>query len=649
MHGILLDIAVVMAASVGAALFLRRLKLPPVVGFLVAGILVGPGGIGLVSDRHVIEGVAEIGVMLLLFTVGLKLKIGELWRMRSTVFGSGTLQVLTTGSAAAALALAAGRPPAEAASWGMIVALSSTALVLWLLEGSGKTSSAHGRAMIGVLLLQDLAVVPIMLSLPLLAGHGGDPRQIAWFLVRAVGVIVLTVVGARVLFPALAERVVAAGSRELFTLTTVLVAVGTAMVFGRFGLSVALGAFLAGMVVSESRYVSRMVDEITPLRDVFNSLFFVSLGMLVEPAVWLARPAASAGLVALIVLGKSVLAAGATWPVVRDLRVATAAGLGLAQIGEFSLVVAAEAGRQGLIASSAYELFLAIAVPTMILTPGLTGLAHRIAGRAGGHAADVGLADHVVIVGFGVNGRNVHQALSAIGVPHAIVDLNPHTVGELQEAGEHAVFGNAEQEAVLRAAAVDRARGVIVAIPDAASTREVVAAARRLAPAAMVIARTRYVQEVEALERLGANQVIPEEFETSLELMGRVLELYGAPSSAILEQKSALRRRHYGALRAAHRAERAAPALDELREHLHLTEIEIADGAGAAGRSLRELAVRRETGATVLAVRRGAAVEANPSPDTVLHAGDRVVIMTDAKGEDRVRRLLGCGASREIG
>ncbi|MCU0304228.1 MAG: cation:proton antiporter [Thermoanaerobaculales bacterium] len=649
MHGVLADLVVVMAASVGAALVLRRLRLPPVVGFLVAGILVGPGGIGLVTDRRLIEGVAEIGVMLLLFTVGLKLKIGELWRMRGTVFGSGTLQVLSTGAAAGAVAVAAGRPAAEAAAWGMVVALSSTALVLWLLEGSGKTSSAHGRAMIGVLLLQDLAVVPIMLSLPLLAGHGGDPRQIVWFLARAIGVIVLTVVGARVLFPALAERVVAAGSRELFTLTTVLVAVGTAMVFGHFGLSVALGAFLAGMVVSESRYVSRMVDEITPLRDVFNSLFFVSLGMLVDPQVWLARPALSAGLIALVVLGKAALAAVSTWPSVRDLRVAAAVGLGLAQIGEFSLVVAAEAGRLGLIAGSAYELFLAIAVPTMLLTPGLTFLAHRIAARAVGIAADVGLADHMVIVGYGVNGRNVHQALSAIGVPHAIVDLNPHTVTELREAGENAVFGNAEEEAVLRAAAVGRARGVIVAIPDAASTRQVVAAARRLAPGATVIARTRYVQEVEALEALGADQVIPEEFETSLELTGRVLEMYGAPSSAILEHKSALRRRHYGALRAAHRAERSDPALEELRDHLHLTEIEIADGAAAVGRSLRELAVRRATGATVLAVRRSAGVEANPSPDTVLGAGDRVVIMTDAACEDRVRRLLGGGLTADDG
>ncbi len=640
MHDVLIEIAVVMASAVGAALLLRRLHLPPVVGFLVAGILVGPGGIGLVTDRHLIEGVAEVGVMLLLFTVGLKLKLGELWRMRALVFGSGTAQVLGTGAAAAAVAMAIGRPPAEAVTWGMVVALSSTALVLWLLEGSGKTSSLHGRAMIGVLLMQDLAVVPIMLSLPLLAGRGGDSFEIAWFLLRSAGIIALTVVGARVLFPSLAARVVAAGNRELFTLTTVLVAVGTALVFGHFGLSAALGAFLAGMVVSESKYVSRMVDEITPLRDVFNSLFFVSLGMLVEPGLWLAHPVVSLGLVVVIVAGKAALAGIAVWPVVRNVKIAAAAGLGLAQIGEFSLVVAAEAGRLGLVDASAGELFLAIAVPTMILTPGLTALAHRLAGRAGCDAPEVDLRDHLVIVGFGVNGRNVHQALASLGVPHVLVDLNPHTVRELQEAGEHAVYGNAEQDAVLRAAGVERARGVIIAIPDAASTREVVAASRRLAPEATIVARTRYVQEVEPLEVLGADQVIPEEFETSLELVGRVLEMYGAPPSMILDQKTALRRRHYGVLRSSDEVEISAPDFNELRHLVRLAEVEIAPGAPAAGKTLRELDLRRATGATVLAIRRGPEVRSNPLAETTLAPGDRLVIMADGECEARARELL---------
>jgi CPA2 family monovalent cation:H+ antiporter-2 len=541
---------------------------------------------------------------------------------------------LATAAVAAAIGAAA-----EALVWGMTIALSSTALVLWMLEGSGKTQSRHGRAMIGVLLMQDLAVVPIMLALPLLAGRSGDLAGIAWFLVRALGVIALTVVGARVLFPALAARVVAAGSRELFTLTTVLVAVGTALVFGGFGLSEALGAFLAGMVVSESRFVSRMVDDVTPLRDVFNSLFFVSLGMLVDPSVWIDRPAMTLGLVAAVVVGKTALASAAVLPVVRSPFTALAAGLGLAQVGEFSLVVAAEAGALGLITEPGYELFLAVAVPTMIVTPGLTAIGHRLAERTAPAAAGIDVENHLVIVGYGVNGHNVHQALKPLGVPLVVIDLNPHTVRELQEAGEHAVYGNAERTAVLAEAGVERARGVIVAIPDAASTREVVVASRRLAPDATIIARTRYVQEVEALEALGADQVIPEEFETSLELLARVLEMYGAPPSLIADQKAALRRLHYGFLRSDDDAGHAA-IFDELRRHVRLVEIEVSAGGPADGKSLRELDLRHSAGATVLAIRRGERVEANPRAEVRLAGGDRLIIMADGECEAKVHTAV---------
>lgn len=644
MHGVLVELVVVMAGAVFAALVLRRLRLPPVVGFILVGILVGPGGLKLVTNRHTIEVVAEIGVMLLLFTVGLKLKLGDLWRMRGTVFGSGTLQVAATGAAAAGVALLLGQTPVQAVVWGMVAALSSTALVMFLLEGSGQTSSPLGRGMVGILLLQDLAVVPIMLALPLLAGRESDAGAMAFFLLRAVGIIVLTVLGARLVFPFVASRVVAAGSRELFTLTTVLVAVGTALIFGQFGLSMALGAFLAGMVVSESEYVSRMVDDVTPLRDVFNSVFFVSLGMLVNPSVWVSRPLVTLGLVLAVVLGKALLAALAIWPAVRDVRLAVAVGIGLGQIGEFSVVVAAEAVRLGIPPGGGSQLFLAVAVPTMILTPGLNAIARRMAERCTSGCGELDLDNHLVIVGYGVNGRNVHRALRLLEVPHAVVDLNPHTVRELEEDGDPAVYGDAGQEAVLRAASVHRARGVIVAIPDASATREVVGAVRALAPEVTIIARTRYVREVGPLEKLGADQVIPEEFETSLELVGRVLEIYGAPPSVILEEKMMLREQHYGVLR---EADRPVDPNDLLPfgERLRLVEVEVAAGSAAAGRSLRELDLRRVTGATVLAVHENGETRTNPSPDTVLQAGHRLAALADGPCEANLRDLVGSPAN----
>jgi CPA2 family monovalent cation:H+ antiporter-2 len=637
-HAILTELVLVMAVSVAAAALLRRLHVPPVVGFILAGILIGPGGLGLVSDRHQIEVVAEVGVMLLLFTVGLKLRLGDLWKLRKSVLGAGSAQVILTGGAAFAVALAGGRPVSEAAVWGAMVALSSTALVLWLLEGSGDTGTGHGRTMLAVLLFQDLAVVPIMLALPLLAGHAATSGELAWLLARSIlarsiAVMVLTVVGARVVFPWVTARIVASESRELFTLTTFLAAVGTALVFGYFGLSMALGAFLAGMVVSESEHVGRMIDDITPLRDLFNSLFFVSMGMLVEPRLWLDRPLLSLGLVAAIMVGKAVLAGAVAWPLLRSgLAAAAAVGLGLAQIGEFSIVVAAEALRLELLGPAQHQLFLAIAVPTLVLTPfvmraGCTAVRRR--GVVPALPETISLNDHVIIVGFGINGRNVARALSLLGVPYVVVDLNPYTIDEVRAGGGIALEGDARQPEVLQAVAIEHARGLVAAVADATSTRDVVVTARALNPSTMIIARTRFLQEVEALRDLGADEVIPEEFETSLELTGRVLQLYGAPQHVIEREKAVLRGEGYDLLRRP--GDEPHPTLSTLCQLPGVTKVTVPPGSPAAGQTLREIDLRRQTGATVLAVERSGELQMNPSSELILEVGDGLVTFADGQ------------------
>jgi CPA2 family monovalent cation:H+ antiporter-2 len=303
------------------------------------------------------------------------------------------------------------------------------------------------------------------------------------------------------------------------------------------------------------------------------------------------------------------------------------------------VVVAAEAIRLGIPDTSNQKLFLAIAVPTMILTPGLAAIARRIADCCRTATAAVDLDDHLVIIGFGVNGRNVHRALRLLEVPHAVVDLNPHTVRELKESGEPAVYGDAGQESVLRAAGVHRARGVIVAIPDASATRGVVTAARLMAPEVTIIARTRYVREVKPLESLGADQVVPEEFETSLELVGRALEIYGAPPTVILEEKMMLRRQHYDVLRSTERVSELTELLP-FGQRLRLVEVEVAAGSAAAGRTLRDLDFRRLTGATVLAVHDGEGVRTNPSPDIRLEAGNRLVALATGECESKLRNVV---------
>ncbi len=642
-HGVLVELVLVMAVSVlVAAAGLRRLKIPPVVGFIVAGILIGPGGLGLVSDRHQIEVVAEVGVMLLLFTVGLKLKLGDLWSLRGSVLGGGGAQVVITGGGVAAAAVALGRPIPEALVWGATIALSSTALVLWLLESSGDLGTAQGRTMVSVLLFQDLAVVPIMLALPLAAGHATSLGEIAGLLGRSAGVVVLTVVGARFVFPWVTARVVATGSRELFTLTTVLVAIGTALLFGHFGLSVALGAFLAGMVVSESEYVGRMIEDLTPLRDVFNSLFFVSMGMLVVPSLWVQRPLATL-LVALgVVVVKAVVAGGVTFGLLRRPGVALAAGLGLAQIGEFSFVVAREAHGLGVLDTAGLDLFMSVAVPTMILTPYLLAAGHSLARRlepAQPGPQPVELDDHVVIVGHGINGRNVARALGLLEIPFVVVDLNPHTRTEVEAAGGQVLEGDARSPKVLEAAGMPRARGLVAAIADAASTREVIAASRALNPGATLVARTRYLREVEPLIELGADHVVPEEFETSLELTGRVLELYGAPPWVVEREKVALRAEGYGLLR--NGAEPARhPTLDALCRLPDVAGVTVPEDSPVVGRSLADLDLRRRTGATVLAVARHGEILTNPPPDLQLVPGDLLVSLASAGAFEALQWML---------
>lgn len=647
MHTTLTEVVLVIAVAVVVAFVLRRLSVPTVVSFVLAGALLGPGGVGLVRDRHQIEALAEIGVVLLLFVVGLKLSVRDLWRQRAIAFVGGGLQVSGTGVLAAGVAMALGRPLAEAVVWGAVVALSSTALVMTLLEGSGDLGSAHGRSMVSILLFQDLAVVPIILALPLLSG-GGSPARVIGIASQSLAIVAITVLGARVVFPRLTALVVGTRSRELFTLTTVLVAVGTALLFGRVGLSMALGAFLAGMVISEPEYVGQMVADITPLRDVFNSLFFVSMGMLVDPSTWLERPVASLLLVTAVVAGKAAVAGGAVYAVLRQPGVAVAAGLGLAQIGEFSFIVAFEAVRVGLMDAASRALFFSVAVPTMVVTPFVISLGRRLATRVVLRreplakvvpAAGPPLADHVVIVGYGINGRNVARALQLLEIPYVVVDLNPHSIREVNAAGGRALHGDASREAVQRAAGVDTARGVVSAIADAATTREVVAVARRLNRDATIVARTRYLREVEPLRSLGADQVIPEEFETSIELTGRVLAMYGASERLIAREQEALRARHYGPLRLADE-NHGLSRVDDLRRELELESVTLEQDGPAVGESLRTLALRERTGATVLAIERGGELLINPDPLESLAAGDRLLVVADGDALEALRSLL---------
>ncbi|MBI2132213.1 MAG: cation:proton antiporter [Candidatus Tectomicrobia bacterium] len=558
---ILRELVIVLGTSLAISYLLHRIRVPTMVGFLAAGVLIGPGGLGLVRDPRAIQGMAEIGVVLLLFVIGLKFSLAGLFRMRSTVLGAGALQVALTVAAAAGAARVWGLPPAQAILWGFLAALSSTAILLKAYEERGEIDSPQGRLAVGILLFQDLAVIPMMLLIPWLGGSGpAGWGQAAWALATSVALLAGFLFAARFLFPWLLERAECTRSGEIFMLAVVLTALGTAYLAGLGGISLALGAFLAGMVISESEYSYQIVSEVAPFRDIFTSLFFVSIGMLVEPALWWSQPLATGGLALAVMAVKGLIVALVALALGAGPRVALLAALALGQIGEFSFVLAQAGTARGLMEPGHFRLFLAASITAMALTPFAIQLSDFLAGRLFSPRLDengrrqaappgAGAHGHVVIVGYGLNGRNVANLLAEMQAPYAILDLNPVTVRRLRRAGEWVIFGDAARRPVLLQAGVRYARALVVSTADPAACRQIAAQARELNPSLAILVRTRYSGEIAELHRLGAEEVVADEFEASLALAGRLMALYGTGGSEIAEKQASIRSASYQLLR----------------------------------------------------------------------------------------------------
>jgi CPA2 family monovalent cation:H+ antiporter-2 len=574
----LADLVIVFAVAAAIVFAFGQFRLPSVVGLLVAGVLVGPYGLSLISDLHVVEVLAEIGVVVLLFTVGLEFSLSRLLVMLPTMARVGLPQIVgTTVLVTAATWWYLGTLP-QAVFAGMLVAMSSTAIVLKLLADRGETATPHGRIAIAVLLLQDLVVVAAMLAVPLLAtaagvdppaeaaavSHGGGLFANPFASVAAgLALVVAVLAVGRLVVPRILHEVVRLRNRELFLMTIVLACLGTAAITAQAGLSLALGAFLAGLVLSESEYGHQAFTEVLPFRDTLASLFFVSVGMLLDIRFLADHAALVAATVLAIVVGKAAMTAVPALLAGYPPRTSLLAGAALAQVGEFSFVLGSRGAQAGLLGRDDYQTFLAAAVLTMAVTPllaaALPGWLDRLSRSrwCGGWLADQtpptsrqDLADHVIIAGFGLNGRNLAAALTECGVPFVVLELNPETVRRERAHGLDIHYGDCTRAAVLEHAGIARARAFVLAISDAASTRRSVRIARELAAGLRIIVRTEYVLEVEELRHLGADEVIPAEFETALALFDRVLAIYDVPAATVDDLTERMRLENYGFLRA---------------------------------------------------------------------------------------------------
>ena len=664
---LLTDLVVVFAVATAVVFAFGRARVPSVVGLLVAGVLVGPYGLSLVSDVEVVEVLAEIGVVVLLFTVGLEFSLARLVTMLPLMARIGLPQIVgTTALVAAATWWYLGTLP-QAVFAGLLVAMSSTAIVLKLLADRGETAAPQGRIAVAVLLLQDLVVVAAMLAVPLLARAAGVEAAVphaghapaALHAVAPVGgplaaiaaglaVVVAVVAAGRFVVPRMLHEVVRLRNRELFLMTIVLVCLGTAAITAQVGLSLALGAFLAGLCLAESEYGHQAFTEVLPFRDTLASLFFVSVGMLLDLQFVLRHWPLVAATVAAIFLCKTAVTAVPAIAAGFPPRTGLLAGAAIAQVGEFSFVLGSRGAEAGLLSPADYQTFLAAAVATMAITPlvtaalpdwlerlGRTPGCRRWLGESAPATARPALADHVVIAGFGLNGRNLASALAEFGVPHVVLEMNPQTVRRERAFGRDIHYGDCTRAAVLEHAGIDRARAYVIAISDPASTRRSVRVARELAPDLRIFVRTEYVAEVDELKALGADEVIPEEFETALSLFERVLGIYDVPEDTIDGLVDRMRLENYGFLRAAPRRHQGptGAATD-------LGAVRVVPVSGVAGRSIGDLGVRSATGATVVAVRRAGRTHRNPGPAFVLEADDEVVLVGSAGQQAAARRLL---------
>lgn len=639
----LAQILVVLAAALVAVMTVGRVGLPSIVGFLVAGIAIGPRGAGLVHDTKLIAEMAEVGVVLLLFTIGLKFSVEELKRMRALVFGAGALQVGVTLAACAGIAVASGGTVPRSVFLGMLVAMSSTAILLKLLEDRAETQSPYGRLAVGVAIFQDLCVVPAMLVTPMLAGAGGTAGEAALDFVKSIAVIVGVLVGGRLLLPHFYDLVAKTKSREVFTLATILVVLATAAATGAAGLSLALGALVAGVVLSESTYANQVLSDVLPLRDLLASLFFVSVGMLVDVGAWWKDPGTTLGLTAAVLLLKAAIVWGIGLVFRLRPRVALLAGVALSQVGEFSFVLAQVGKDAALMDEAQYELFLSVSVLSMIATPFLLMLSPWIAGRVaathGVHAeGDPRRRGHVIVVGYGVSGRNVVSVVRPLDVHVTVLELNARSVRAIRDAGGDAEYGDACSEDVLLQLGIRHARALVLTALDPAAMRRVVELARRLNRDAEIVVRTQFVSEIAELHRLGATAVVPQEFETSIALASAVLRRFGASESAIARAAAALRGDDYTLLAETTSAAEREKTLSRVFAAAEITRVPVP--ASAAGRTLRALDLRARTGASVVGVERGDQVLTNPGGDFAVAEGDTLVVLGTAEAVVGVRAAL---------
>lgn len=640
---LLSDIVVIFGLATLVILLFMRLKIPTIIGYLFTGAIAGPYGLLLVNASTAVEVLSEIGVILLLFVIGMEFSLKSLLSIKKAVFIGGSLQVGLTIGVTALLSYSFGFDWNIAVFFGFLFALSSTAIVLKLLQEYGQVNTIPGRTTLAILIFQDVIIVPLMLFTPMLAGESDNILLSLFYLaLKGALVILLTVVTAKYIIPQLLFRVTKTRSEELFLLSIILICFAVAYVTSLLGLSLGLGAFLAGLIISESDYSHHATGKILPFREIFLSFFFVSVGMLFDINFLYEHIFIILGLTILTFFVKFIIVTISVRAIGQGFKEAFMVAFSIFQVGEFSLLLAKEGLKYDLLDPITYQYFLAISILTMTITPfvlkkrediacGILNLPlpnklnRKFGNESTPHVAldTEELKNHLVIIGYGLNGRNLSKAAKSAKIPYSIIETNPETVKVESENGEPIMFGDAANDTVLEHVNIHKARVVVIAISNPEATKKIISAIRHITQNPYIIVRTRYLGEMEANLNLGANEVIPEEFETSIEIFTRVLDKYLVPKHAIEDFTTEVRSHNYEMFRNLSTEINSKFKVD--LPDINFVSLKVEKDSGMLiNKSMKESRIRDRFGVNIVAIKRKDITISEITGDEKLKLGDIV-------------------------
>lgn len=665
---LLVDFVIILAVVIPIVLICQKLKIPTIIGFIVAGIIIGPHSLAWIKDHETVDMLAEIGIILLLFTIGIEFSLTKLSQLKWFLLIAGGGQVLFTVLVTLLVSWFYDIAMPKAILFGFMIALSSTAIVLKILGQRKEIDSPAGRLTLSILLFQDLCIVPIMLFIPILQdSENFHLLVVAKTLMISLGGIAIILVGAKLLIPRLLNIVVKTNNRELFLLTVIFLTFGTAWISSLLGLSLALGAFLSGLIISESEYSHQILADVFPMRDSLTALFFISIGMLLN-VTFFAEVLPLILLATFIIIVIKILAtAGLIHLMNYPARLGFSVGMITAQVGEFSFVIAISGLTAGILTTNDYQAFLGASILTMMVSPFLISNANSMGywlqkklnikqmrtgplrvlsslisqDKLEDNTTNKKLSGHVVIVGFGKTGQHLAFVLKETGLPFVINEIQHRRFLQAKQSGYRVVFGDSTSTEILENLCISKASMLVVATSDKHSAAKLVQLSRGLNPHLFIISRTRYIDDMDHLYLLGANQVIPEEFETSIEIFSRVLRHYHIPRNVISSQISIIRKEKYGSMRGLDIGKQTLDQLPFLLAATATESIIIIENSPVIGKTILESGIQSKAGVNIIAVVRNREVIQNPKDDFVLDVGDVVIIIGNHAEIDAALGLTG--------